>query len=355
MKSVLTLSLITLLCTCGRAQSTPPGPLSRGETSVAFIKSKATGFLIDSISIRTSLDPRPYGFAFPDDTLLLDIAIFRPVGELTLETFVRGKSFGRQSCWVDPPSADVHLSVNAGRGIIDSVGLSPMDNWYRREMSKIKRAPSIDYAKEMLSLAIYNSSESLMTVPFLELYANLPNLTRLDVDRFNDLLFPIPKQVRLHPRFRPLAAKIKVMRRFNGNLSRYELVNTKGETERVITPETDYWVLNIYDATTTKAREDHLLIRRAIELDSLFDGVPVISVGSKASEEAWLSYQNTNNFPWPHYRERPTKKAGLVEKAGLYPGATYLLLNMQDRVEGVYDNIYSLEAAILYRKRVNKP
>lgn len=353
MKSVLTLSLVTLLCTCGLAQSVL-SQFPRDDTNVAFIKGK-TGYLIDSITIRTSLDTIPYGFAFPDDTLILDISIFRPVDKLTLETFAGNHSFGEQQCWVDAPSADLHLSIFSGRTTIDSVRLSPIDEWYRREISNIKQAFNINTAKSMVINAAYNSTELLIVADFLDIYTNLPNLSTGDATIFSELLLSVPKQVGMHPRFKPLEAKVKLMRSRSGKLSRYQLTNTAGKAEEVESPNADYWVLNIYDATTSKAREDHLLIRRAMEFDSLFDGVPVISVGSKASEEAWLNYQKTNNFPWPHYRESPTTKASLVEKAGLYPGATYILLNAKNRIEGVYDNVYLLGSAVLLRKRPSKP
>ena len=140
MKSpLLTLFLILLFCTCGRAQSTTRAKLPRETTNVAFIKGD-TGFIIDSIAVSTSLDTVPYGFPFTEDTLLLDISIFKPVDLVTVETFGGKHSFGPQRFWVDAPTANVYLSIQAGRGLIDSVSLSPRDKWYNQELRKISQA-----------------------------------------------------------------------------------------------------------------------------------------------------------------------------------------------------------------------
>jgi hypothetical protein len=354
MKFALVLVLTTFLCTCGSAQKYV-GNLPKEACSVAFIKGE-TGFLIDSLTIRTSLDTVPYGFGFTEDTLIFDIAIFRPVDELILETFVNGHSFGQQRCWVDAPSADVYLSIASGRGIIDSVGLSPMNRWYRTEINKIRVAPNLFVAKRILVDAIYSSLDLLISADFLEMFSGLPNLNRGDVNLLTEVLRLEMGAVKKHPRFVPILARRKLMAsNLPGKLSKYELVNASGEISEVPTPDIDYWVLNLYNSANETSRRDHELIQQTMETDSLFNNVPIISISEEEGQEKWSNYLKEGGFSWPHYREVLTKKTGLTEKASLYPGTTYLLLNQDDKIEGVYGDVVKLAAAIVYRKQSGMP
>lgn len=351
MKSALILILITLLCTCGRAQLITQ-KLPRVVSNIAFIKGE-TGFLIDSLTIRTTLDTVPYGFAFPNDSLFLDISIYDPVDELILETFARGHAFGRSRCWVDAPTADIYLSIKAGRSAIDSVGLSPVERTFWKAITSIKAEKKPQGLKQSVLSAMDYFIDSPIAADFLATYMDMPNLSREDVKALGlNLNSEALGRVRRHPRFKAPLRKFKLMNsNLPGKLSKYELRDANGEVKETTSPETDYWVLNIYSTTNPDARREHILIRNTMETDSLFNGFPVISVSADVNAEDWSAYLQEGNFPWPHYREAPTGKAGLTVKAGLYPGSTYLLLNEKNKIEGVYDDVGKLAAAILYRKR----
>lgn len=350
----MTLALLTLLCTCARAQINV-NRLPKEVSSVAFIKGN-TGFLIDSLTIRTSLDTVPYGFAFTQDTLLLDISIFRPVDELTLETFAGGHSFGRHRCWVDAPSADVYLSVASGKGIVDSVGLSPMNRWYRDEITKIQSAPNLEVAKSLIANATYDCIDLLIAADFLEVYYSLPNLSRQDIGFLTSVLQVEMETVKKHPRFVPLLAKRRLMvSNPQRKLKRYGFMNDAGVVGEITTPDTDYWVLNLYTSTNEASRADHALIRQVMAKDTLFDDVPIVSISADKDTEAWQAYLKEGRFTWPHYREIATTSAGLTERVGIYPGRTYLLLDEKNRIEGVYDDLAKLAAALIWRRDASKP
>ncbi|MFT5998400.1 MAG: hypothetical protein ACI81P_000853 [Neolewinella sp.] len=345
----LTLALITFLCTCGRAQTTPD-KLPRDETNVAFIKGK-TGFIIDSLTIRTTLDTVPYSFAFPNDTLLLDISIFKPADELTLETFAGGHSFGRRSCWVDAPTADVYLSVTAGRNTIDSVGLSPINRLYRREVATIRAMKDPTLVKKAIGEAIYQYSELLFAADFLNAFADLPNLNRIDIEGVKYLLRDEIGRVKSHPRFEAPRKKIKLLAsRLPGKLDKYELSSVTGQSVTLETPNKSFYILNLYDSSSAACRKEHELIANSLATDSLFIGVPIFSISQEKSEKAWRDYVSKGGFSWPHYYEDQAAKRRLFEELQLYPDGTYVLINKRNLIEGVYNDVSKLAAALMWRR-----
>lgn len=350
MKSVLTLAFLVFLCTCGRAQINPD-KLPRDVSNVAFIKGE-TGFLIDSLTIRTSLDTFPYGFAFTSDTLFLDISIFRPVDKLIVETFAEGSRFSRHSCWIDAPSADVHLSVAAGRTIIDSVGLSPVDTWFRKQVAKIQSTPDLMTAKRALKLAILDARETLMSAEFTEAFYLLPNLTRPDVSWMQWVLKEELARVKQHPWFDPLLSRQQLMQsRVLKRLHKYQFEDQGGKTIIRKAPKKQFYVLDFYDARTTASRRNHEVLRNAVRADSIFSGVPIISITRGDYADGWRNYVREGDFPWPHYMETtPTTRPSLFDELAFFPASTYVLVNRQNQVEGVFDNLQLLATAVLLRK-----
>lgn len=346
MKLVLTLAFIAFLCSCGRAQINLD-KLPRDISNVAFIKGK-TGFLIDSLTIRTSLDTFPYGFAFISDTLLLDISIFHPVDELIVETFAEGHPFGRHSCWIDAPSADVHLSIAAGRTVIDSVGLSPMDRWFRKEVDLIRLSGNLTAAKSNLGRAILNNQDLLMCANFIGAFQDLPNLTRPDILWLKSTLNSELRSVKRHPWFASLLARQKAMQsNLRRKLKKYELSDQRGKVVELTIPKKQFFVLNFYDARLSDARRDHLYLKEILLTDSVFSRVPVISIARGDYVDGWLNYVKEGDFPWPHYLDY---KPDLYDQMALFPASTYVLLNRKNQIEGLYDNLRQLTAALQWRK-----
>jgi len=350
MKSVITLILTILLCTCGLAQNNL-NKLPRDESSVAFIKGE-TGFLIDSITIRTSLDTLPYGFAFPDDTLILDISIFRPADELTLETFAGDHSFGRNHCWVDAPSADVYLSVQSGRNVIDSVGLSPLDRLLREEVAKIQAQTNPKTIKLLLLSSMDLFWGTPIAADFQAAYLEMFNLSRADLRIMGLNLQERPGPANRHPRFKEPGRKFRLMSsRLPGKLSKYDLNDKDGQPVEVERPKNQFYVINFYDSGTSASRRDHKIIAQSMATDSLFTGIPIISVSKENPAKTWQRYVREGNFSWPHYHENQASKRKLTKKMQLYPTNTYILLNKQNLIEGVYDDVVKLASALVWRKK----
>jgi len=354
MRFIFTLALLTFLCTCGRAQN-GTDKLPRDISSIAFIKGK-TGFLIDSLTIRTSLDTLPYGFAFPGDTLLFDVSVFRPVDQLTVETFAQGHSFKRYSCWIDAPSADVYLSIAAGRTIIDSVGLSPMDRWFREEAVKIQLSENLEYVKTSLKRSIVDSRSLLMCATFIKTFQRLPNLTRGEIIWLKTVFRADIGAVKRHPWFTPILARQKLLQsNLPGKLEKYELSDQLGNPIEVTTPKSQYYVLNFYDARKTESRRDHHYLREVISTDSIFASVPLISISRGDYVDGWQNYVRENDFSWPHYLESPSpSKQGIYNKMALFPASTYVLLNEKNQIEGVFEDPKRLTTAVLLRKQTSK-
>jgi hypothetical protein len=351
MRSLLTLALSLLLCTCGRAQI-DNGNLPRDQSSVAFIKSP-TGFLIDSLTIATSLDTVPYGFAFSKDTIIFNVSIFQPVDELIVETFALGRSFGRYNCWVDAPSADVHLSIAAGRTLIDSVRLSPVEAWFRKEVAKIRSAPDLTIAKEALKLAILDSRTTLMSTKFIEAFYILPNLTRFDVSWMQVALNEEQNWVKRHPWFTPLLARQKVMQsKLLRRLHRYQFEDQSGKIIKWKAPKKQFYVLDFYDARTTVSRRDHEALRKAVQTDSVLSGVPIISITRGDYVDGWRNYLREGDFPWPHYLETsPPTGPSLFDELAFFPASTYILVNRKNRIEGLFSSLQQLQSAVELRKQ----
>ena len=346
----LTLALLTLLCTCGRAQSTLD-KLPRRTTNVAFIKGE-TGYLIDSITIRTTLDTVPYGFPFPDDSLFLDISIFDPVDELIIGTFATGHAFTLGRCWVDAPTADVYLSVRAGRTVVDSVGLSTVDKFFRRRVRGISTTKDPRRIKLSLLAAMGLFRDTPIAADFQEAYLALPNLTRKDIYTLGLNLDERPLSLKKHPRFDMPNKKYRLMtKRLPGRLRKYDLYTTENEPAEVDPPEGSFYILNFYDSNSPVCQREHEMIAHAFETDTLFDGVTMISVSNEKPAAAWSDYVRENNFTWSHYREDPAAKRSLKKKMDLYPGRTYALVNKDNLVVGVYDGVVELAKALLFRRR----
>lgn len=311
------------------------------------------GFLIDSLVIRTSLDTFPYGFAFAGDTMIFDILVFRLVDELTVETFSQGHSFGRYNCWIDAPSADVYLSIADGRTVIDSVGLSPMDNWFRKEIQKIRSTPYLPLVKEAFQSAILDAQGTLMSAKFIEGFYDLPNLTQSDIFWMQTAFNMELQQIKRHPWFTPLLARQKIMRsKLPKRLKKYPLEDQSGKVVKVQAPKNQLYVLDFYDARTTASRRDHEALKKVMQTDSIFTGVPVISITSGDYVDGWRNYVREGDFPWSHYMERSqTTRPGLVNTLAFFPNSTYLLVNEYNQIEGMFSSLERLKSAVRLRKQ----
>lgn len=347
------LALLTLFCAGVRAQNQAVHSLNLPQkvVNIAFIKGE-TGFIIDSVTVRTSLDTLPYGFPFKADTLFLDVSTFSPVGEIVVETFAAGNAFGRASCWVDPPTADIYLSILSGRTVIDSVGLSPVDKWYREQVQEINAMSNLFLVKSALNNSILNTIDNLLCTTFFEAYLDLPNLTREDI---NGMAFTVQSSlgpVRKHPRFTPILDKLKLMNSIEpGKLKKYALLDIEGNAAIVDAPESDFYILNFYATAVPASLGEHAFIQESLQADSLFRVIPIISINTDADPGRWQEYAQTPGFAWPHYHDPQTDtRKSLAGKLALYPGATYVLLDRRSRIVGVYDNLQKIAAALLWRR-----
>lgn len=351
MRLALPLALIILLCTCGRAQKRLD-KLPRDLVSIAFVKSR-TGSLIDSMTVRTTLDTVPYGFAFPNRTLFLDVSIYDPSDELTLETFAKGRSLGHSRCWVDAPTADVHLSIRSGRSVIDSVGLSFIDGLYRQEMIKVSTLQGKpDSLKKALLTGMYNYYNLPFIADLLMAYSDLPNLGRKQVNTLALIeRFGITR-VRRHPRFDAVWEKGKLMKSLlPGKLHKYDLKDSEDQPVVLRVPKDEYYVLNFYNSTQPQSRQDHQIIANSLATDSIFVGANLISISGEGDTVSWQRYVREGGFGWPHYHEDVTTKRNLTTKMALYPTGTYVLINDDNLIEGVYDSVVKIAAALRWRRR----
>ncbi|MEO0731883.1 MAG: hypothetical protein AAFZ52_03540 [Bacteroidota bacterium] len=335
------LLLFTLLGTCGRAQS---------DVSLAFIKG-GTGFLIDSVTVRTSLDQEPYGFAFPTDTLLLDVSIFAPVDQITLETFARGTSFGLAACWVDGPTANVHLSVDAGRNLIDSVGLSPVHRWFVDRLRAVNVLAKPAMRQQLLISATEDSFSNLMSASFGEYFLRQPYANRIGAEWLYNIFADQPPSLKRHPQVKAVRERLKFLsggERLNPRP--YAFADPAGTPATLRLPKADLILLNFYGTDTDLVRAEHTAIEQLVTTDSLFQKVPVIGVSLDPSDALWKLYQREEKFSWRHYREVPRRGLFFHDKVPLYPtGATYVLVNGQGVPLAIFPSLRMAVAAVALR------
>lgn len=352
MKTLTLLAFFTCLYTCVSAQ-TPPPRLNQETTSLAFIKGQSS-FIIDSITISTTLDAIPYGFSFSTDTLLLDVTIFSPLDYLSVETFGGDHSFGVQRCWVDGPFANIHLSIEAGRGQIDSVAYSYADDWFRSRVNYLKGVTSMSLLKGTLRYYATEQSENLMCAKFLSAYFELPNLSRKDLKGMKETAADLfPGKIFRHPWLAPIRQKIKLAgSNLPGRLERYSLLNSKGEPNRIQASGAGFYVLNFYRFSDPVAQNHHQTIQKVYQQDTLFQNIPIVSIDTEKNYPGWRSYVENENFAWPHYRSNQADPTSLAAKLKYSSSPFYLLINDRNRIEGIYDDLENLVRAMLYRQQL---
>ncbi len=346
MRLLTILALITIFCTSARAQSLRGDPLKYRAAQIAFIKSDR-GRLIDSITIRTTRDEQPYGFSFTVDTLLLEVEILVPVDELEIETFAGQHSFGRQRCWVDPPSADVHLSVVAGKGSIDSVTLSPIEQYYRGVVKAINLQSSLAGRKLILEEAIYGGGDDLLTVRLTEAYLHMPNLDRTEIYTLWQTLKARFGPVRRHPEFQRLYRRTELWANFKpSRLKRISFRDAEGRKWQLPAPEKDLFMLDVYHAADTLSQQAHQYLQETPVIDSLLQQVPLYSISDEGSQALWQLYVRDGNFKWRHGWHLPDPKNPSLFPLDVFPGSTYLLVDNRLRIIGVYPNLQLLANAV---------
>lgn len=349
---LILLFLFNGLCTSIIGQTLDP-KLEYETTSLAFTKGK-TGFLIDSIAISTSLFPEPYGFSFSEDTVFVDLPIFPPYDQLTIETFAAGQPFKSQSCWIDGPYADIRLSIDAGRTRIDAIDYSYVNIWYQNTVARIQQIKNLDELKKFLMWEGIAQSGNLTSAKFLTTFFELPNLTRADLRELKRRvaeLFPV--RIIRHPWLNPVRQKIKLATSsLPGPLNRFPLRNLTGETIRLRRPTTEYYVLNMYRHSDPLSQQQHEKIQQIYQQDSLFQFAPLVSIDTDESTSLWHLYVKEGDFSWPHFQDDFSKGKPLVSHLKYEGNPYFLLINDKDRIEGVYDNLERLLAAILYRQQL---
>jgi hypothetical protein len=341
-----TLALTTFLCTCGRAQVAVAEPLEFEDASIAFIKNLESR-LIDSIAISTSIDKTPYGFAFPKDTLLLDIEILLPVDELTIETFAGGKSLGTRRCWVDPPSANVYLSVADGLANIDSVGLSGVYQWYRSKVNEMCILDDLNLRKYKLRETISLWVEDLIGLRFVDALLSMPNLSLPDAYNLWRTLEERSAAVQNHPEFAPLLQHAELLGKQRPALfKKLVFQDVKRRMRTLPKPETELFLLEIYQRDNPVSQKNHDVLMESPVIDTLLKKMPIISLTSEESLALWSLYVKDHKFKWLHGLHVPNKKVPSLDKWAIFSNSTYLLMNEKFNVIGVYPNLQRMAAGV---------
>lgn len=324
-------------------------------TIISFIKNP-DGFIIDRLSVRTSLGTTDFDISWSGDSLTEEVNICLPVDELFVETFAGGRSLGVATCWVDRPRAKVYLSVFAGKTRIDSVGISTIDAEFRTKFIELGKQQGYAERKSALSRAIMSSKSDLTLAPFLARYLELPNLSIKNAINMQKYLNFASPRIHKHPYLAPLLKRLKLLAKFRQKrLLKYEFQPPQGRPQKLIKPRSSFIVLNFYRSDDPQSRKDHQEMQNSPALDSLLREVPFISIAQDVNEEYWESYQSGNKFKWPHWLEVANKHGKASERLAVFEGPTYVLLDENFFLHGIYPDLSLLAQSIYLRTRKYEP
>ncbi|MEM9260101.1 MAG: hypothetical protein AAGA62_10680, partial [Bacteroidota bacterium] len=156
----------------------------------------------------------------------------------------------------------------------------------------------------------------------------------------------------VHPWGRSLVTKAgALIRDAPTKLRRYPLITARGSGIKLKRPETDFYVLNLYRWDDPDSQRDQQVLQNVLTTDSIFSSFPIVSVNTGGSQALWRLYVRDMDFSWPHFWSDLDEDRSLPARLFFPTEPTYLLLNKQNRIEGYYNDLDKLFAAIRWRMK----
>jgi len=203
--------------------------------------------------------------------------------------------------------------------------------------------------KKVLEMGMYNYYSLPFVADLLTAYADLPNLRHWSYSRLRSGFGRVSK----HPRFDAVWRKAKLTGSIlPGKLRKYDLEDSEGRPVTLRVPKDEFYVLNFYDSTQPRSRQDHQIIAKSMAADSVFVGANLISISEEKNRDSWQGYVREGAYSWPHYHEEVASKRRLASKMAFYPAGTYVLINDDNLIEGVYDSVVKIAAALKWRQEL---
>ncbi|MEL7161609.1 MAG: hypothetical protein AAFN92_12695, partial [Bacteroidota bacterium] len=260
---------------------------------------------------------------------------------------------------------NVHLSVDSGRNLVDSVGLSPVHTWYVNRLGALPSLPEPLMQQRLLLELADQTYDNLMSAGFIEYYLRQPYTNPMGARYLSGTLLNQPGAIRQHPWVKELRGRVELLARGNPlKANRYNFEDPAGTPASLRLGKKGFTVLSFYrtgpDAyppEADRARAEHRFVERKLMTDSLFQNITFVGVSRDASGALWQLYQRDEKFSWRHYREMPRRGRVLSDILPLFPqGPTYLLLTREGTPIGIYPSLQLVVNSIKWRvKQASRP
>lgn len=308
-----------------------------------------TGFIIDSVGVSSTYPNSVRGMAFRGDSVVLELPTYRPSDKLFIDTYAAGNYLGGVACWVDEGKATVHLSVNSGQTLIDSIQGSTLDDWYLSVMYEINNLnnPRSTAAYSALLDLVYTYANELVSAPYTRAILELwPNDYR-KILRLREALSTQPSWLRRHPFYQPLIARIDwVTYNRTLRLKDFTLVDRGGKMVDKPLPRTPYTVLYFWSLGSPSSDVDHQIMVQERQDEVFPKGIPFIGICAPTEASIWNEYLRQRDIPWISYLEQADNGRLFSDRLGILVYPTYFLLNRRGKVTGIFDNYGDLRKTL---------
>lgn len=319
------------------------------ETSFTFTKGP-TGFIIDSLVFKTSLQNEFTGIPFPDDTLQMRLLVVDGADQLYVEAYGGGVFIDGAICWVEPPSANVELFIDAGLLRI-SPDVSEKNKAFLLAAAALQKASDERERITMLISAALEAKGTIMGAKFMEEAIRSPQLSSFDLANIDDYLREYFTEVNRHPFFDPIYARINVLfDELPVRLRRYRFSDWRGRTVQYKLPKKTGYVINFFHSENPDSPIQHEQIQVLLDSTEIFEDIQMVSISTEQSEAIWKDYVRLGKYPWPHLKEIAGERRRVSERFGWFSGNMFFLLNGRQQVIGIYDSVELLRQGILYRR-----
>ncbi|MCU0451400.1 MAG: TlpA family protein disulfide reductase [Bernardetiaceae bacterium] len=243
----------------------------------------------------------------------------------------------RQQIWLDSGHIQIRAHLTERELVIDTVLNSPMYYFVKKFQSE-----SQQFAKDTLMFNNYLLSTfieqdrnpfSLAVAQSFVTYNQNNRVRLLGFKPFFDAQGDKFKWFLLYP---GLAKQLEMAAAgpTSLNLAQYTFFDRKQQMVKLALTGAKYYVLDYWFLACAPCVADHREVKKNHELLTQ-NQVEVIGISTDYDNpEKWLAYLEKHQYNWPNYRQ--AKRSGLINQLGIGIYPTYLVLDGQGKLLGIY-------------------
>jgi hypothetical protein len=252
----------------------------------------------------------------------------------------------RQQIWLDSGHIQIRAHLTERELVIDTVLNSPMYYTYKFFFKNLQ-ALTADKDTALVNNYLIETFNQHRNNPFSLLVAD--NFVHFNRNKPAQLLAFKPffeaqgdkfKWFLIYPnlaaRFAKLATGPTTV-----DLTKYSFFDRAKQTVKLSLTGAEYYVLDYWFLACPPCVADHREIKKQQELLKQHQ-VEMISISIDCTEpEKWQAYLKKHQYEWPNYLQ--TKQEGLLDDLGFNSFPTYLVLNPQGEVLGIYHAFFQVK------------